>query len=121
MTNTNADQTDILAQLEQATVDLSAAQQSVEALQTQVSSLTNERDSTSHSIQTLTQERDDLRAENNRLKSEKEDFHKRLAAELVRHGIRFSSAENEPQIQTNKKLTADERVALAKAGNTTAK
>jgi FtsZ-binding cell division protein ZapB len=114
MTKTNADQADILAQFEQATADLNTAKQTIATLQSQITSLTTERDSAKQSITALTQERDTLKAENDRLKSDKEDFSRRLAAELAKHGIRNAEASAKVEVKDPKKLTATERLLAAK-------
>jgi uncharacterized protein (DUF3084 family) len=126
---TNADQTDILAQLERATTDLATARATITTLQGQVTVLTGERDSARSGIATATQERDEARtnlgavtrerdtltSENATLKEQMADFNKRLAAELARHGIRNFEASAKPAPQETRKLTATEEV-LARKG-----
>jgi FtsZ-binding cell division protein ZapB len=112
--NKNADQTDILAQCEQATADLKTAKQTIGTLQTQVTTLTGERDTAKQNTAALTQERDSLKAENERLKGEQEDFNKRLSAELAKHGIRNAEGSTKTESTETKKLTATEQVLAAK-------
>jgi FtsZ-binding cell division protein ZapB len=112
--NKNADQTDILAQCEQATADLKTAKQTIGTLQTQVTTLTGERDTAKQNTAALTQERDSLKAENERLKGEQEDFNKRLSAELAKHGIRNVESSTKTESTETKKLTATEQVLAAK-------
>ncbi|MEY2466755.1 MAG: hypothetical protein QOD03_1276 [Verrucomicrobiota bacterium] len=112
--NKNADQTDILAQFEQTTADLKTAKQTIGTLQTQVTTLTGERDTAKQNTAALTQERDSLKAENERLKGEQEDFNKRLSAELAKHGIRNAEGSTKTESTETKKLTATEQVLAAK-------
>jgi septal ring factor EnvC (AmiA/AmiB activator) len=111
--NTNADQTDVLAQLEQARADLATAKQTIGSLQGQINALTAERDSAKASVKTLESTVTALTRERDTLKAGEEDFNKRLAAEIARHGIRNSEAEK-PGPQDPPKLSATEEVLVRK-------
>ncbi len=113
MTNTHADQADVLADLEQARADLSTANQTVGTLQAQITTLTSERDTARSEATAAIQERDALRSENATLKQQMSDFNRRLAAELSKHGIRNAEA---PKAESTpaKPLTATEKVLAAK-------
>lgn len=70
--------------------------------------------SSNASISTLTTERDGLKAGVVKLEASQGDFNKRLAGELSKHGIRMNAVEVPAEDKDGKRLTATERVQLAK-------
>lgn len=127
------DQADIVAQNEQLTADLAAANGLLTESQASVTTLTAERDAArarvtelETSSATLTTERDAARADvtrltadNARLTADMASFEKRVAAELVKHGIRTDgSKETETPA---KPLTLTEKVLAARAAKSQTK
>jgi chromosome segregation ATPase len=142
---TTPDQGDVLAQLEAANAEIATLKGDKATLETQLKDANGKVESHAATITTLTGERDNAKAEvvkvtgerqtlqgkvtalegeNTTLKTERDDWkakaepvQKQLAAAMVKHGIRNVAKEGAAtaSAQPGKKLSADEKVAAAKA------
>jgi chromosome segregation ATPase len=82
---------------------------------TQVTALTGERDQARQQVTDLTGERDTLKAANTKLTADMADFNKRVAAELVKRGIRPEGTSQAAQAPSEvKPRTFKERLAEAR-------
>lgn len=91
-----ADQSDILAQLEQERAENAANKANVIKLTKDLESanaIAGRVPGLEANVSTLTKERDDLKASNEKLTAQTADFNTRVATELAKHGIRAAGAE----------------------------
>lgn len=91
-----ADQSDILAQLENERAENATHKANVIKLTKDLESanaIAGRVPALEANVSTLTKERDDLKASNEKLTTETKDFNARLATELAKHGIRATGSE----------------------------